>query len=161
MSIGQTAIRRWLQQYSAEQSGHPGIGKTADGRAAKDPPIGAGEPTTSAGCHHIKKRFGLLCPRNEMIYIVIRQLQKEVIPVQQSCRVLAVSRSGFYEAQRRSAKPVLCKASVHLRAAFMASHQSYGSRQLVTATAGEGFPHRALQGAQLDAPGGLKTRLEA
>jgi transposase-like protein len=22
MSIGQTAIRRWLQQYSAEQSGH-------------------------------------------------------------------------------------------------------------------------------------------
>lgn len=27
MSIGQTAIRRWLQQYSAEQSGQPGIGK--------------------------------------------------------------------------------------------------------------------------------------
>ena len=27
MDIGQTAIRRWLQQYSAEQSGQPGIGK--------------------------------------------------------------------------------------------------------------------------------------
>ena len=27
MDIGQTAIRRWLAQYSAEQSGHPGIGK--------------------------------------------------------------------------------------------------------------------------------------
>ena len=74
-----------------------------------------------------------------MIYTVIRQLQKEAIPVQQSCRVLAVSRSGFYEAQRRSAKPVLCKTSLHLRAAFMASHQSYGSRRLVTAMASDGF----------------------
>jgi transposase len=27
MSIGTTAIRRWLAQYDAEQSGQPGIGK--------------------------------------------------------------------------------------------------------------------------------------
>jgi transposase len=27
MSIGPTAIRRWLAQYSAEQNGQPGIGK--------------------------------------------------------------------------------------------------------------------------------------
>ena len=27
MSIGQTAIRRWLTQYCAEQNGQPGIGK--------------------------------------------------------------------------------------------------------------------------------------
>ena len=27
MSIGQTAIRRWLTQYSAEQNGQLGIGK--------------------------------------------------------------------------------------------------------------------------------------
>lgn len=27
MDIGTTAIRRWLEQYSAEQSGQPGIGK--------------------------------------------------------------------------------------------------------------------------------------
>lgn len=27
MSIGPTAIRRWLTQYDAEQSGKPGIGK--------------------------------------------------------------------------------------------------------------------------------------
>jgi len=74
-----------------------------------------------------------------MTHRLIRQLQMEAIPVQQSCRVLDVSRSGFYEAQRRSAKAVLCKASVHLRAAFMASHQSYGSRRLVAAMASSGF----------------------
>lgn len=27
MSIGQTAIRRWVTQHSAEQAGQPGIGK--------------------------------------------------------------------------------------------------------------------------------------
>ena len=74
-----------------------------------------------------------------MIYQLVRQLQKEAIPVQHSCRVLEVSRSGYYEAQRRVATPVVCKQSVYLKAAFMASHQSYGSRRLVTAMANEGF----------------------
>lgn len=27
MSIGPTAVRRWVEQYDAEQSGQPGIGK--------------------------------------------------------------------------------------------------------------------------------------
>ena len=47
-----------------------------------------------------------------MIYQVIHQLQKKAVAVAHSCRVLSVSRSGYYEAQSRSAKPVLCKASV-------------------------------------------------
>ena len=74
-----------------------------------------------------------------MMYQLILQLQKEAIPVKHCCRVLEVSRSGFYQSQRRSAKPVVCKESVHLKAAFIASHQSYGSRRLVTAMANEGF----------------------
>ena len=74
-----------------------------------------------------------------MSYQLVQQLQKEATPVSQSCRVLSVSRSGYYEAQRRSAKPVLCKASVHLKAAFTASHQSYGSRRLVTAMKNQGI----------------------
>ena len=74
-----------------------------------------------------------------MIHQLIRQLQKEAIPVKHSSRILDVSRSGFYEAQRRFAEPVVCKTSVHLKAAFIASHQSYGSRRLVTAMANDGF----------------------
>lgn len=74
-----------------------------------------------------------------MIHQLILQLQKEAIPVLHSCRILDVSRSGFYDAQRRTAKPAVCKASVHLKAAFTASHQSYGSRRLATALASEGF----------------------
>jgi transposase InsO family protein len=77
MGIGQTAIRRWLVQYGAKQSGQPGIGK----------------PLTAE-----QQR--------------IRQFD---------------------------AKPVLCKTSVHLKAAFVASHQSYGSRRLVTAMENQGI----------------------
>ena len=75
-----------------------------------------------------------------MIYQLVHQLQQEeATPVQQSCRILGVSRSGYYEARRRAAKPVVCKVSAHLKAEFHASGQSYGSRRLVTAMANAGF----------------------
>lgn len=68
-----------------------------------------------------------------MSYQLVDALQKEAMPVDHSCRVLNVSRSGFYAARRRLAKPLFCKTTVHLRAAFTASEQSYGSRRMVTA----------------------------
>ena len=74
-----------------------------------------------------------------MIYQIISQMQKKAIPVQQSCRILGVSRSGYYEAKHRSAKQVFCKTSVHLKTAFMASHKSYGSRRLVSAMGMQGI----------------------
>lgn len=74
-----------------------------------------------------------------MSYPLVRRLQEKAIPVQHSCRVLAVSRSGYYQARRRVVKPVVCQTSVHMKAAFMASHQSYGSRRLVTAMANQGI----------------------
>jgi putative transposase len=73
-----------------------------------------------------------------MSFRLIDWLQMKAIPVAQSCRVLGVSRSGFYEAKRRAGEPALCKATVHVRAAFAASHQSYGSRRLITALANRG-----------------------
>jgi hypothetical protein len=48
----------------------------------------------------------------------------KAIPVAQSCRVLGVIRSGFYEARRRANAPAMCKTIVHVRVAFAASHQS-------------------------------------
>lgn len=66
-------------------------------------------------------------------------MQKEAIPVQRSCHVLEISRSGFYAAGHRLAKPLFCKTSVHLRAAFTASGQSYGSRRMVTALKEKGI----------------------
>ena len=69
-----------------------------------------------------------------MSYQLVEDLQKKAVPattVSQACRILEVSRSGYYAAaRRRRAAPVVCAASVHLRAAFAASGRTYGSRRL-------------------------------
>jgi putative transposase len=66
-----------------------------------------------------------------MSYRLIQQMQQKAIPAMHACRVLQVSRSGFYAAQRRWQRPVtLCRSSVHLRAVFAASGATYGSRRL-------------------------------
>lgn len=44
-----------------------------------------------------------------MSYRLVYQLQKEAIPVKQTCHVLSVSRSGYYEARRRSKKPAYAR----------------------------------------------------
>jgi len=91
-----------------------------------------------------------------MSYQLIGQLQKKAIPVAQSCRVLEVSRSGYYDFRSRSAKPVLCSTSVHLKAAFTASHQSYGSRRLVTAMKEKGMAIGRCRVRSLMRQAGLK-----
>ena len=74
-----------------------------------------------------------------MSFELVRKLQEKAVSVEQICRVLDVSRSGYYEAQRRRLdKPVVCEASVHLKAAFAASGRAYGSRRLRTAMASRG-----------------------
>jgi putative transposase len=79
-------------------------------------------------------------------YKLIEDLQKKACPkvaVSQACRVLEVSRSGYYANaathKRRLAAPEVCAASVHLKAAFAASHKAYGSRRLQTAMAERGM----------------------
>ena len=91
-----------------------------------------------------------------MSYQLVSQLQEKATPVQHSCRVLEVSRSAYYEARRRAAKPVLCKSSVHLKAAFTASHQSYGSRRLVTAMTTQGIQISRYKTRRLMRQAGLK-----
>ena len=66
-----------------------------------------------------------------MSYQLVEDLQKKAVTVSQACRILEVSRSGYYAAEKlRRAAPVACVASVHLRAAFAASGRTYGSRRL-------------------------------
>ena len=80
-----------------------------------------------------------------MSYQLVEDLQKKACPqvaVVQACRVLEVSRSGYYAhqtaARQRLATPVVCAATVHLKAAFAASHKAYGSRRLTTEMAKRG-----------------------
>ena len=71
-----------------------------------------------------------------MIYKLVDQWQQKA-KVSQACRVLDVSRSGYYAARKRIRTPVVCATTVHLKAAFNASQCSYGSRRLVSTLQGQ------------------------
>jgi putative transposase len=75
-----------------------------------------------------------------MTYRLISDLQKKAIPVAQSCRVLQVSRAGYYQHQQRGPCQADMVTSVHLKAAFAASGRSYGSRRLSCALQAQGLP---------------------
>ena len=56
------------------------------------------------------------------------------------CRLLGVSRSGFYEASKRAEAPAsICPVAVQLNASFAASGGSYGSRPLRKALHAKGM----------------------
>jgi hypothetical protein len=56
------------------------------------------------------------------------------------CRVLGVSRSGYYGARQRSrAAPTACLASTQLKAEFAASGRVYGSRRLCAVLCAKGL----------------------
>jgi putative transposase len=73
-----------------------------------------------------------------MSYRLIHQLQQKAIPVQQACRVLAVSRAGYYQHQQRGERAADVLATVQVKAAFAASGSSYGSRRLCRALQAQG-----------------------
>lgn len=73
-----------------------------------------------------------------MIYKLVDQWQQKAA-VTQVCRVLDVSRSGYYAAKARTKAPVVCATAVHLKAAFNSSFRSYGSRRLVSTLRTQGI----------------------
>jgi putative transposase len=75
-----------------------------------------------------------------MSFKLVRQLQEKAVAVEHTGRLLDVSRSGYYAAQRRSRiQPMVCETSVQLKAAFYASRAADGSRRLRTAVASQGI----------------------
>nr|MDP2190606.1 IS3 family transposase [Rhodoferax sp.] len=134
MKLGESAVRRWVSQFEAEQQGQSGAGKPLTVEHQRIRQLELENRQLRGDVEILKKAFGLLCPRTQMSYQLVEDLQKKAITVSQACRTLEVSRSGYYAAaKRRSTAPVVCAASVHLKAAFAASGRTYGSRRLRTA----------------------------
>lgn len=75
-----------------------------------------------------------------MTYQCIAQLQQKAASVSTLCRLLDVSRSGYYAARRRASQPErICVVTPHLKAAFAESGRSYGSRRLQVALQDRGL----------------------
>lgn len=74
------------------------------------------------------------------MYQCITQLQEKAVSLTSLCRVLGVSRSGYYEWRQRPSKPQEnCSTTVHLKAAFTGSGETYGSRRLSAALRQQGI----------------------
>lgn len=78
-----------------------------------------------------------------MTYQCINQLQEKaegVTRLASLCRLLDVSRSGYYASRRRAHQPAkVCPVTPHLKAAFAESGRSYGSRRLRVALSHRGI----------------------
>ena len=65
------------------------------------------------------------------MYQCVDQLQEKAGGVAPLCRLLDVSRSGYYAARARTGRPAkACPVTPYMQAAFSASGRSYGSRRL-------------------------------
>ncbi|MGQ5523762.1 transporter substrate-binding domain-containing protein [Chitinimonas sp. PSY-7] len=65
----------------------------------------------------LKKSIGLLCPRTKMTYALVDQWQQKA-SIMQACRLLGVSRSGYFASKQRAKTASMCKVDVHLKAAY-------------------------------------------
>lgn len=60
--------------------------------------------------------------------------------VSRACRLLGVSRSGYYKFRSAPTRPIRdVREEVYVRAAFSASHNTYGSRRIVLAVRSQGL----------------------
>ena len=71
---------------------------------------------------------------------IVEQLHKKAVTVGQLCRMLSVSRSGYYGTrQRAKLGPKACLVSTQVKAEFAASGKVYGSRRLCAVLRSQGL----------------------
>lgn len=88
LNIGETAVRRWVQQYEAEQLGQPGIGKPLTSEQQRIRQLEQENRQLKMDNDVFKKSHRLLCPRAEVTYRLVRQLQQKAYSVAYVCRLL-------------------------------------------------------------------------
>ncbi|MBB5510059.1 transposase InsO family protein [Paraburkholderia sp. JPY681] len=74
-----------------------------------------------------------------MIYRVVTHLQQEAVSVSHACRLLQVSRSGYYAHRSAGPSAKRLQEHTHVKAAFAASGASYGSRRVMHALRDQGL----------------------
>ena len=96
LGISESCLRRWMEQDAVDAGRKEGLtsAEAGAGRAApQEPGVGDGERDPQA-------RLGLLRPGERAPKIgfrLVRELAADGIDVAVACRVLRVSRSGYYE----------------------------------------------------------------
>lgn len=73
-----------------------------------------------------------------MSFALVAHLQQKAYHVSHICRVLGVSRSGYYARCVRRVRPKALREQIHVAAAFSASGSTYGSRRISHALRAQG-----------------------
>jgi len=120
MELGESAARRWLKQVQDEQSGQAGAGKPLTPEQQRIRQLEAENRQLKQDVDLLKKGISLFCPITAMKRTLVRQwVAEKATTVQQGCRLLTISRAGFYVANRQLRQPkVLCGTRVRLQAVF-------------------------------------------
>lgn len=137
MGLVDTAVRRWVAQYDAECAGGPGEGKPLTSEQQRIRQLET-ENRQLREDVSILKSVGLLCTGTEVSYRVVTQLQEKAVSVSHACRLLQVSRSGYYAHRQTRPSPRRVQEKTHVRAAFAASGRNYGSRRVMHALQAKG-----------------------
>jgi transposase InsO family protein len=85
-------------------------------------------------------------------------LQQEAVSVSHACRILQVSRSGYYAHRRAKPGTKAHQEQVHVKAAFTASGATYGSRRVMHALRAQGLRIGRYRVRTLMREAGLRTR---
>ena len=92
-----------------------------------------------------------------MSYRVVAHLQEEAVSVSDACRVLQVSRSGYYAHRRARASSKSLQEQTYVKAAFAASGASYDSRRVMHALRDQGLRIGRYRVRTLMREAGLRT----
>ena len=87
-----------------------------------------------------------------MSYRLVAKLSEKAVTVGTLCRVLGVSRSGYYGSRQRALSAAkVCANSIQLKAEFAASGKVYGSRRLCSVLRSQGLHIGRTPSAAFDA----------
>jgi len=90
-------------------------------------------------------------------YRVVAHLQEEAVSVSHACRILQVSRSGYYAYRRTKPCAKRLQQQTHVKAAFSSSGASYGSRRVMHALRAQGLRIGRYRVRTLMREAGLRT----
>ncbi|WP_216352526.1 IS3 family transposase [Aquaspirillum sp. LM1] len=139
LSLGETAVRRWVAQYKAELNGQPGIGLPLTPDQQRIRQLEAELRIAKEDNEILKKAFGLVRPRLSMMLPIVSQLDR-AHSKSTLCRVLGVSRSGLHHARQRGDRPVCdLRTETLFKAVFAENQQTYGSRRMRSELAKRGL----------------------
>jgi transposase InsO family protein len=146
-----------LYARGAERAGGPGEGKPLTAEQQRIRQLEAENRQLREDNALSKKSVGLLCPGTEVSYRVVTHLQQEAVSVSDACRVLQVSRSGYYAHRRATPSARSLQEQTHVKAAFAASGASYGSRRVMHALREQGLRIGRYRVRTLMREAGLRT----